>query len=39
MIMAMQRGAAGTEKGTMDAFLFQAMVDHLLEEFHALDEE
>lgn len=37
MIRALNQGAAGTEKGTVDAFLHQAMVDRLLEEFHKLD--
>lgn len=39
MIGALNRGGVKTEKGTVDAFLFQAMVDRLLEEFHALDEK
>ena len=34
---ALQRGAEQTEKGTVNEFLFQAMVDRLLEEFHALN--
>lgn len=34
MLSALERGAAGTEAGTAEAFLFQAMVDRLLEEFH-----
>lgn len=34
MISALGRGAAKTEEGTAEAFLFQAMVDRLLEEFH-----
>ena len=34
MIEAIKRGAAGTEEGTVNAFLFRAMVDRLLEEFH-----
>lgn len=37
MINALHRGAEGTEKGTVNEFLFQAMVDRLLEEFHALN--
>lgn len=37
MINALHRGAEKTEKGTVNAFLFQAMVDRLLEEFRALD--
>ena len=34
MLRALDRGAAGTREGTTEAFLFQAMVDRLLEEFH-----
>lgn len=34
MLRALSRGAAKTEQGTAEAFLFQAMVDRLLEEFH-----
>lgn len=34
MISALDRGAARTAEGTAEAFLFQAMVDRLLEEFH-----
>lgn len=34
MISALGRGAARTEEGTASAFLFRAMVDRLLEEFH-----
>ena len=37
MINALNRGAEKTEKGTVNEFLFQAMVDRLLEEFHALN--
>lgn len=37
MINALHRGAERTEKGTVNEFLFQAMVDRLLEEFHALN--
>ena len=37
MINALNRGAEKTEKGTVNEFLFQAMVDRLLEEFHAPD--
>lgn len=37
MINALHRGAEKTEKGTVNEFLFQAMVDRLLEEFHALN--
>ncbi len=36
MIEALNRGGAKTEEGTVNAFLFRAMVDRLLEEFHAL---
>lgn len=34
MISALNRGAEKTEAGTASTFLFQAMVDRLLEEFH-----
>lgn len=34
MLSALERGAAGTKEGTVNAFLFRAMVDRLLEEFH-----
>lgn len=37
MITALHWGAEKTEKGTVNAFLFQAMVDRLVEEFHALN--
>ena len=37
MIEALNRGGAKTEEGTVNAFLFRAMVDRLLEEFRALD--
>lgn len=37
MINALHRGAERTEKGTVNEFLFQAMVERLLEEFRALD--
>ena len=37
MINALHRGAEKTEEGTVNAFLFRAMVDRLLEEFRALD--
>lgn len=39
MIQAMAKGAAGTQEGTAEAFLFRAMVDRLLEEFHTLNPE
>lgn len=35
MINALHRGAEKTEQGTVNAFLFRAMVNRLLEEFHA----
>ena len=35
MIEALNRGGAKTEEGTVNAFLFRAMVDRLLEEFHS----
>lgn len=35
MINALHRGAEKTEQGTVNAFLFRAMVDRLLEEFHS----
>lgn len=37
MIEAVKRGAAKTEKGTVNEFFFRAMVSRLLEEFHALN--
>ena len=37
MINALHRGAEKTEKGTVNEFLFQAMVDRLLEEFRDLN--
>ena len=37
MLRAVDRGAAGTKEGTVNAFFFRAMVDRLLEEFHELD--
>ena len=37
MITALHRGAEKTEKGTVNEFLFQAMVNRLLEEFRALN--
>lgn len=36
MIEALNRGGAKTKEGTVNAFLFRAMVGRLLEEFHAL---
>jgi len=38
MINALNSGASKTKEGTVSAFLFQAMVDRLLEEFHALED-
>ena len=35
MIEALNRGGAKTKEGTVNAFLFRAMVGRLLEEFHA----
>lgn len=37
MIAALGQAAQKTEENTIDAVLFQAMVDRLLEEFHRLD--
>lgn len=37
MIEAVNQGAAKTKEGTVNAFLFHAMMDRLLEEFRALD--
>ena len=39
MLRALNRGAAKTEQGTTSAFLFRAMVDRLLEEYHTLEAE
>ena len=36
MIEAVNQGGAKTEEGTVNAFLFRAMVGRLLEEFHGL---
>ena len=36
VMTALDRGVRKTEKGTIDAFLFQAMVDRLLEEYFLL---
>ena len=33
MLRAVDRGAAGTKEGTVNAFFFRAMVDRLLEEY------
>lgn len=37
MMRALGEGAKKTKEGTINAFLFYAMVDKLLEEFRALD--
>lgn len=37
MIEAASQGAAKTREGTVNAFLFRAMIDRLLEEFRALN--
>lgn len=39
MVYAINHGAAGTEEGTINEFLFQAMVDRLVEEFHKMESE
>ena len=39
MLRALDRGAAKTSEGTANAFLFRAMLDRLLEEFHAGEQE
>ena len=39
MLEAMKQGAAKTKEGTVNAFLFRAMVDRLLEEYHTLHME
>jgi len=39
MIQALNHGADGTKEKTADAFLFQAMVDRLLEEFQIIDQQ
>ena len=39
MLRAVDRGAAKTSEGTANAFLFRAMLDRLLEEFHAGEPE
>ena len=39
MLRALDRGAAKTSEGTANAFLFRAMRDRLLEEFHAGEPE
>ncbi len=37
MIEALNQGAAKTREGTINAFLFRAMIDRLLEEFRDLN--
>ena len=37
MLRALGRGAEKTKEGTASAFLFRAMVDRLLKEFHDLN--
>lgn len=37
MTKALCQGASKTKTGSVNDFLFQAMVDRLLEEFHALE--
>lgn len=39
MINALNRGAEKTKEGTVNAFLFRAMVDRLLEEYHLPDPD
>ena len=39
MLRALDRGAAKTSEGTVNAFLFRAMLDRLLEEFHAGEQK
>lgn len=39
MIRALSSGAEKTKEGTVNAFLFRAMVDRLLEEFHHLETD
>ena len=39
MLVALGRGAIKSKEGTVEAFLFRAMLDRLLEEFHALESE
>ena len=39
MLRALDRGAAKTSEGTANAFLFRAMLDRRLEEFHAGEPE
>lgn len=37
MLTALERGASQTREGTVDAFLFQAMVERLLAEYRKID--
>lgn len=39
MIQALDNGASKTKEGTVNAFLFRAMTDRLLEEFHRLEDD
>ena len=39
MLVALGRGAIKSKEGTVEAFLFRAMLDRLLEEFHALESD
>lgn len=39
MLSALDRGASRTQAGTAGAFLFQAMVDCLLEEYHKEEKQ
>ena len=39
MLRALYQGAAKTEAGTVSAFLFWAMVDRLLEEYHTGEKQ
>lgn len=39
MLRALYRGGEKTKEGTVSAFLFRAMVDRLLEEYHAGEKQ
>ncbi|MCI9268937.1 hypothetical protein AALA83_16370 [Oscillospiraceae bacterium 44-5] len=39
MLRALGRGAEKTKEGTASAFLFRAMVDRLLEEYHTGEKQ
>ena len=39
MLLALGRGAEKTKEGTASAFLFRAMVDRLLEEYHTGEKQ